>query len=1208
MSGRVPLVEPGGSFLFPLVKDRDVEAGNRCVERDRLYDAIGHYNKALSKTDTPKNRAAINYNLAVAWYQLAQKQNDPSIKGSYLQKAREHILKAFQTPSSIVDYTAGLIDCALAEFNLSDSSWLTGKYYLGLAKELFISVLQKTALDPKQKKLHQKAQYNLETADKKLDELLKRYTNGIKIKKQQEKPKTPDAKKEAVHKFNRALYKKTMKELAKTIPREQPKESVQNKPQDIKTEEKNRDLPRPKIARAKPASLGDMSASGIRPIVDGKSPNEGEKLFGYISPNRYVLLKTETLDRLTVEGITKSRSLPLESQGARKELSFTVTLYADGNKTSLLNHLNGEIDGIKFYGPDGKETSPQYTLEKGQSQETKIVFQEKFKGIVVYKIYKTEPEKSAGVGKQYTQPAPFTIDYSADLEAELQKLDKLPIAQKITGLKYWIKTNLKYDESEEAKAEYLKNSGPTVNFALRIRKVDCDVANTVFIAILRSRYGIPARLARGFMVSDGNIRDPFHAWAEVFYDGRWHTEDATPPATETSLEAEAKKNYTPEDYYKLRAEVYRAKDSTSGIFWEFSNVAGKLGRNYLDDAFVVLKEQANNIYFDLLLNTVSSNSQLIDYFNHLEKKYRSGKINKYSVMYNLRDAIYYKRPYFNPNLDLVRKFIAGWSPLLLRNIDKLGQNSDAIITVIAFSQNPTYVKALWNWMNKNKFWRGIDNLLKFNPAYAEKGLNLLLDVMSESNAIEIIGNLFNIANTLIGKPEHLILEERAREFYNKAVRIGNRKYQNGYQLEDVHPLLEILLLAPYKNLKIGPSVLVSLLEVAAKTPPRKRSTLPTFDTRSGGLLPAVEFILGKLALFAHDQKVLKALAKNITSGSSSRFSENSIGYDGRHWDNEKIALLGKADAKAACLVLEARINFQLDGNRWPLDNDKKITKESLLLLQQLSLKDKSLSRNAVYSSLKTMQQLLSLGIEVEKRKEIADNLVKLLKKSGAKLEEIMAFIDYSAENFTKMHISSSEFTFWSTLISQLLKMIPSDKQYLPIRKMWDKLKQYPKRLRALLPTISGLNYSYFIRAANGGPERKFYDENLEYEVEKACRENFGHFSTNDKLLLASRFLAKSAGRIDIEKHLLSLSLAKDRANKNSFFFKEILTGQWGKASYGKEVVDNLTAFALYGLLSNKDKRNFISTVESKFGLTLNISNEERKDINNPRDGDGLSYP
>ena len=175
--------------------------------------------------------------------------------------------------------------------------------------------------------------------------------------------------------------------------------------------------------------------------------------------------------------------------------------------------------------------------------------------------------------------------------------------------------------------------------------------------------------------------------------------------------------------------------------------------------------------------------------------------------------------------------------------------------------------------------------------------------------------------------------------------------------------------------------------------------------------------------------------------------------------------------------------------------------------------------------------------------------------------------------------------------------------------MWDKLKQFPKRLRALLPTISGLNYSYFIRAANGEPERKFYDEKLEYEVRKACKDNFPHFSQGDKMLVASRFLAKlsvNTSREELQRLPLSVFVQKYQQNRDSFYLKELMDGKWEKAKCSPEIIKNLTSFALNGFATDVEKNNFINRVESKFNIKLKISKEEREDISHPIEG--FIYP
>lgn len=77
---------------------------------------------------------------------------------------------------------------------------------------------------------------------------------------------------------------------------------------------------------------------------------------------------------------------------------------------------------------------------------------------------------------------------------------------------------------------------PLWHFLTKTRSGHCELFSGALVAMLRAR-GVPARWVTGFLVSELNPEGGYaivraqdaHAWAEVYYGGRWHTVDPTPP-------------------------------------------------------------------------------------------------------------------------------------------------------------------------------------------------------------------------------------------------------------------------------------------------------------------------------------------------------------------------------------------------------------------------------------------------------------------------------------------------------------------------------------------------------------------------------------------------------------------------------------------------------------------------------------------------------
>jgi len=83
-----------------------------------------------------------------------------------------------------------------------------------------------------------------------------------------------------------------------------------------------------------------------------------------------------------------------------------------------------------------------------------------------------------------------------------------------------------------------RDEDPVVDFLYRERKGHCEYFASAMTLLVRAAK-IPARMVVGYRVSEWNPIGRYHivrsrnahAWTEVFYDGQWHTVDATAPST-----------------------------------------------------------------------------------------------------------------------------------------------------------------------------------------------------------------------------------------------------------------------------------------------------------------------------------------------------------------------------------------------------------------------------------------------------------------------------------------------------------------------------------------------------------------------------------------------------------------------------------------------------------------------------------------------------
>ena len=144
----------------------------------------------------------------------------------------------------------------------------------------------------------------------------------------------------------------------------------------------------------------------------------------------------------------------------------------------------------------------------------------------------------------------YGYDYYSVREfvSRLDKQTELSKTEKAIKLEAYVKDELNYSLDPHYSSIYHKekdNAG-FINEIFKIGKVDCDVANTALVALLRS-IDIPSRMAYGFAntgILDNDNRKLVgtegHGWVEAYVDGKWISLDGTPTrmdeATQKALE------------------------------------------------------------------------------------------------------------------------------------------------------------------------------------------------------------------------------------------------------------------------------------------------------------------------------------------------------------------------------------------------------------------------------------------------------------------------------------------------------------------------------------------------------------------------------------------------------------------------------------------------------------------------------------------------
>ena len=347
------------------------------------------------------------------------------------------------------------------------------------------------------------------------------------------------------------------------------------------------------------------------------------------------------LDQMENGNLTQSTSAPVDPSTVTLDQDRHVELSQNFNAAEgiqLLETTDGAVDpsSIRFEDFEGHEIS-------GLTYSTRVdrfgfVHLENFsdqslRGQVIYKI---RPMLEAGrvntaeIEAHYRQTTPQEpLDIPEEMQPFFESWQRHLSPALIAGnLASYLQNYAVYSTSAEVDQLYANTEHSRTNIFLRERVGSCRHFNEAFVVIMREYFGLPARLANGYLY-DLNNRNS-HRWAEVFYDGSWHSFDSTGQApntlSSTSDQNElATRPATPANLFALQAkleervnESYRfgvqnlanEEPAERQAYWRLAN---ELGGEYLSTAIATnLRHIETRYEFD------NANEAIANAFNAIE--------------------------------------------------------------------------------------------------------------------------------------------------------------------------------------------------------------------------------------------------------------------------------------------------------------------------------------------------------------------------------------------------------------------------------------------------------------------------------------------------------------------------------------------------------------------------------------------------------------
>lgn len=228
----------------------------------------------------------------------------------------------------------------------------------------------------------------------------------------------------------------------------------------------------------------------------------------------------------------------------RKDIQARTTFVVGSNVVELASREGYAISasGIQI---DGEVEQP--VLIQTEDGNYLLYFSEAAKGkqiTLTYSLGKSERSPSLAPDNYQLRELTTQMIFSGSLPQKdrdfiFKIMDRKDLSQlaKARLLEKYMQQTFTYSLSPED-SDWYDEASDIDEYFKRIferRRVDCDVANTVLVGLLRHQ-GIPARMVNGFNHSGGVLSKDAnqilasegHGWVEVFVGGKWVTLDGTP--------------------------------------------------------------------------------------------------------------------------------------------------------------------------------------------------------------------------------------------------------------------------------------------------------------------------------------------------------------------------------------------------------------------------------------------------------------------------------------------------------------------------------------------------------------------------------------------------------------------------------------------------------------------------------------------------------
>ena len=326
--------------------------------------------------------------------------------------------------------------------------------------------------------------------------------------------------------------------------------------------------------------------------------------------------------------------------------------------------------------------------------------------------------------KNYTQ-IDYVIDYPKEIDMHLKYIESLPVSifEKANKISAFIQTHFKYGGIDSLnmlsylrKAEQeLKQTGQNkkyiwINFFMRQKALDCDMANFALMTILRDRLKLPTRMVTGIIYlpakNQGIINSKQgHGIAQVWINNMWHDLDATP-----NRDAESRFQYD----FTVTRQIYdqtllsdkqrdsiqqlkeKAKESVRKVVFENFNSSQEINTIITE----VEKRTGDTVFTRSLQEEVEKIASTIRYILYATD-YKKTPFFFSLVVQDLADKLEaekIRKIYHHPNMSERKKsyFLAA----LLEESSPFIENPDKLIDTYLYIVNRSLTEEIKNWLNQ----------------------------------------------------------------------------------------------------------------------------------------------------------------------------------------------------------------------------------------------------------------------------------------------------------------------------------------------------------------------------------------------------------------------------------------------------------------------------------------------------------------------------